>query len=48
MQKEKAFHLTQTLIGMRIRIQAGREKPVDRLLKNILLTDVCVFLDTLT
>ncbi len=28
------------LIGMRIRIQAGREKPVDRLLKNILLTDV--------
>ena len=40
MQKEKEFHLTQQLIGMRIRIQAGREKPIDRILKNILLLDV--------
>ena len=42
MQKEKEFHLTQVLIGMRIRIQSGREKPIDRILKNILLLDVLI------
>ena len=42
MQKEKEFHLTQVLIGMRIRIQSGREKPNDRILKNILLLDVLI------
>lgn len=40
MRKEKEFHLTQKLIGMRIRIKSGREKPIDRMLKNILLLDV--------
>ena len=44
MQKEKEFHLTQKLIGMRIRIQSGREKPIDRMLKNILLLDVYLYL----
>ena len=44
MQKEKEFHLTQVLIGMRIRIQSGREKPIDRILKNILLLDVLISL----
>lgn len=40
MQMEKEFHLTQKLMGMRIRIQSGREKPIDRMMKNILLLDV--------
>ena len=44
MQNEKEFHLTQVLIGMRIRIQSGREKPIDRILKNILLLDVLISL----
>ena len=42
MQKEKEFHLTQVLVGMRIRIQSGREKPIHRILKNILLLDVLI------
>ena len=31
------LHLSQVLMGMRIRIRDGREKPIDRLMKNILL-----------
>ena len=34
------LHLSQILMGMRIRIRDGREKPIDRLMKNILLLDV--------
>lgn len=36
------LHLSQILMGMRIRIRDGREKPIDRLMKNILLLDVDV------
>lgn len=42
MQKAQEMQLAQKLIGMRIRIKEGRERPVDRILKNILLLDVCV------
>ena len=34
------LHLSQVLMGMRILIRDGREKPIDRLMKNILLLDV--------
>ena len=40
MQKAQEMQLAQKLIGMRIRIKEGRERPVDRILKNILLLDV--------
>ena len=39
-EREKELQLAQKLLGMRIRIQSGREKPIDRLMKNILLLDV--------
>lgn len=42
MEKAQEMQLAQKLIGMRIRIKEGRERPVDRILKNILLLDVCL------
>ena len=42
--REKQLKLTQKLMGMRIRIQGGRERPIDRLMKNILLLDVNILL----
>ena len=39
-QRAQDLQLTQKLIGMRLRISGNREKPIDRILKNILLLNV--------
>lgn len=38
-QKEEAFHLEQTSVRSVLRLQKGREKPIDIIAKNLLLVD---------